>query len=179
MSTYANRGMGFESLLDFSNQLYERNGVAVINKRPTPVKVTKSSGNRILAGYFERASTVDYDGSYRGRAIAFEAKSVKSLERFELKNLHEHQFDYLQRSEEVGGAIAFLLVEFTKHGTTFLLPVQTLRTYWREYQKPGGKVRSIPLADFEIYAYEVRKGRYPVDYLSTVDRIWFPAAEAK
>ncbi|AHM65122.1 prfA [Paenibacillus polymyxa SQR-21] len=85
MTIYGNRGMGFEGLIDFSNERYEHLNLAVINKRPTPVKVTKSKGSKVLAGYFEKASTVDYDGAYRGRAIAFEAKSIQTMPNFPLK----------------------------------------------------------------------------------------------
>lgn len=52
--------------------------MALINKRPTPVKVLKSKGGRLLNGLYEDKSTVDYDGVYKGRAIAFVAKSTKN-----------------------------------------------------------------------------------------------------
>lgn len=34
-----NRGMAFEMLINLANEMYQRRGVALINKRPTPVKV--------------------------------------------------------------------------------------------------------------------------------------------
>ncbi|TKI34391.1 hypothetical protein FC700_26965 [Bacillus mycoides] len=34
-----NRGMAFEMLINLANEMYQRGGVALINKRPTPVKV--------------------------------------------------------------------------------------------------------------------------------------------
>ncbi len=61
--------------------------MALINKRPTPVKVLKSKGGRVLNGFYEAKSTVDYDGVYKGRAIAFEAKSTEKDTRFDLKNI--------------------------------------------------------------------------------------------
>jgi recombination protein U len=82
-----NRGMAFEMLLNLINQMYANQKVALIIKRPTPVKVLKSKGTKVLNGFFEAPSTVDYDGVYKGRAIAFEAKSV-GIDRFDLKNLH-------------------------------------------------------------------------------------------
>nr|WP_142311989.1 Holliday junction resolvase RecU [Bacillus toyonensis] len=71
-----NRGMHFEKLINLANEMYQRGGVALINKHPTPVKVLKSSGGRVLNDFYEAKSTVDYDGVYKGRAIAFETKVV-------------------------------------------------------------------------------------------------------
>lgn len=33
-----NRGMAFEKLINLSNEMYQRGRVALINKRPNPVK---------------------------------------------------------------------------------------------------------------------------------------------
>lgn len=88
-----NRGMAFEATINLVNQLYKSRKIAIINKRPTPVKVLKSKGTKVLSGYFEEKSTVDYDGVYRGRPIYFEAKSVQTVTRFDLSNLHQHQKD--------------------------------------------------------------------------------------
>lgn len=168
--TYANRGMAFESLLDFTNDLYDRSGRAVINKRPTPVKVTRSKGCRILAGFFEKPSTVDYDGVSMGKAVAFEAKSVKNLTRFDLSNLDDHQYKFLEKYHRSGG-ISFLLVHFTRLQKTYLLRFETLRSYWQRSKEPKGR-KSIPINDFEVYAYEVPTTTVPVDYLSVVEKVY-------
>ncbi|OJE33645.1 hypothetical protein A9490_20525 [Bacillus thuringiensis] len=73
-----NREMHFEKLVNLANEMYQRGSVALINKRPTPVKVIKSKGNQVINGFYESKSTVDYDGVYKGRAIAFEAKSTEN-----------------------------------------------------------------------------------------------------
>ncbi|EEM92647.1 Recombination protein U (Penicillin-binding protein-related factor A) [Bacillus thuringiensis IBL 200] len=44
-----NRGMAFEIIINLANEMYQRGGVALINKRPTPVKVLKSKGVRVLS----------------------------------------------------------------------------------------------------------------------------------
>lgn len=171
--SYANRGMGFENMIDVTNEMYCNQELAVINKRPTPVKVTKSYNGKVLAGYFERSSTVDYDGVYDGRAIMFEAKSVQQLTRFDLSNLHDHQYDYLNKCHKAG-AITSILIDFKKQMKIYLLPFETLRSYV-ERAKNGGR-KSIPLEDFDIYGYEVESGRVPVDYLAAVNKIWFSQA---
>ncbi|PEU35546.1 Holliday junction resolvase RecU [Bacillus toyonensis] len=163
-----NRGMAFEKLINLSNEMYQREGVALINKRPTPVKVLKSTGGRVLNGFYEAKSTVDYDGVYKGRAVAFEAKSTQSLTRFDLSNIAQHQLDYLEKAEKMG-AICFFLIEFSKDQTVFLVPTSVVQSYVRMSHQPNGK-KSISRADFDIYGYLVEQTeRAPVDYLQYID----------
>lgn len=173
MKTHANRGMGFENVLEHTNEIYKRKGIAIINKRPTPVKVMSKRGNRVT-GFFESPSTVDYDGIYKGKPIVFEAKSIKSLTRFDMKNLHEHQYNYLEKCHQAG-AIAFLLVEFTSQHKTYLLTFEALRPYWNEAHNVIGK-KSMNILDFDVHAYEVEPGIVPVDYLKVVNELWFDKA---
>ncbi len=58
-SNQGKRGMQLENMINLTNQTYNFKGAAVVNKRPTPVKVMKSKGTRVLSGYFESKSTVD------------------------------------------------------------------------------------------------------------------------
>ncbi len=163
-----NRGMAFEKLINLSNEMYQREGVALINKRATPVKVLKSTGGRVLNGFYEAKSTVDYDGVYKGRAVAFEAKSTQSLTRFDLSNIAQHQLDYLEKAEKME-AICFFLIEFSKDQTIFLVPASVIQSYVRMSHQPNGK-KSISRADFDIYGYLVEQTeRAPVDYLQYVD----------
>ncbi|PER24625.1 Holliday junction resolvase RecU [Bacillus cereus] len=168
-----NRGMAFEKLINLSNEMYQREGVALINKRPTPVKVLKSKGGRVLSGYYEAKSTVDYDGVYKGRAIAFEAKSTENPTRFDLKNIAQHQLDYLEKAEQMG-AICFFLIEFSKDKSVFVVPLSVIQSYVRMSHQPNGK-KSISRADFDIYGYLVEQTeRAPVDYLQYVDEAATP-----
>ncbi|MGH1280527.1 Holliday junction resolvase RecU [Bacillus basilensis] len=168
-----NRGMAFEKLINLSNEMYQRGRVALINKRPTPVKVLKSKGGRVLNGFYEAKSTVDYDGVYKGRAIVFEAKSTENATRFDLKNIAEHQLDYLEKAEKVG-AICFFLIEFSKDKSIFVVPLSVIQSYVRMSHQPKRK-KSIPRADFDIYGYLVEQTeRAPIDYLQYVDEAVAP-----
>lgn len=173
MSIYANRGMGFEMILEHTNNIYDQKRIAIINKRPTPVKVISKRGNRV-SGFFQAPSTVDYDGMYNGRPIVFEAKSVLKLTRFDMKNLHDHQYYYLEKCHKAG-AIAFLLVEFTSQHKIYLLSFEALRIYWKEAHSGRGK-KSISILDFDIHGYEVGSGIVPIDYLKVVQELWFDKA---
>ncbi|MED1014257.1 Holliday junction resolvase RecU, partial [Bacillus mycoides] len=155
-----------------SNEMYQRGRVALINKRPTPVKVLKMVYGRVKDGYYESKSTVDYDGVYKGRAIAFEAKSTNEINRFDLKNIARHQLDYLEKAEKMG-AICFFLIGFSKDKSVFLVPLSVIQAYVRMSQQPKGK-KSIPRADFDIYGYLAdQTERAPVDYLQYIDEQGF------
>lgn len=170
--SHANRGMVFESHIDLSNEMYEAQGRAVINKRPTPVKVLEQRGGMITKAVFEKPSTVDYDGIYRDRRIDFEAKEVADYTRLDLKRIEKHQYEHLEKSHK-HGSMAFILVSFGHNRKMYLLPFVALRVFKQASELPGGR-KSISIDDFEIEGYEIRNGRVPVDYLAAVDKIWFP-----
>ena len=168
-----NRGMAFEKLINLSNEMYQREEVALINKRPTPVKVLKMVYGRVKDGYYESKSTVDYDGVYKGRAITFEAKSTNEINRFDLKNIAQHQLDYLEKAEKMG-AICFFLIEFSKDKAVFVVPLSVIQSYVRISKQPEGK-KSIPRASLNIYGYLVEQTeRASVDYLQYVDEAVAP-----
>lgn len=165
--------MAFEQMINYVNELYNTKGIALINKRPTPVKVLKSKGSKVLSGYFEEKSTVDYDGIYQGRSIVFEAKSVGE-KRFDLKNIHNHQLEYLQRAKN-HGAMTFFLIEFRTYREVFFIPLSFIEIYMRQAAQGGRK--SIPYDDFLVYGFAVVRGRQvPLDYLSIIDKIEFDKA---
>ncbi|MGY4689322.1 Holliday junction resolvase RecU [Salibacterium sp. K-3] len=165
--TQANRGMAFEHLVNTSNLQYKNKGLALISKRPTPVKVLKSSGTNIQKAVWEAKSSVDFSGVYNGKAIEFEAKSI-SGKRFDLKNIHDHQIQHLKNAEQ-HGATVFLLVEFRDTREVFFTP-PSLITLAAKNAAQGGR-KSIPIDDFQIYADLVRQGRgVPLDYLAVVDK---------
>lgn len=165
---YGKRGMAFENLLNYTNELYIQQGRAIINKRPTPMKIIgKTRGNQHIC-VFDRKSTVDFDGIYRGKPIVFEAKSTKE-KRLPLSIITEHQIEYLNAAEKQG-AVAFLICEIRAIDTVFYVSNGLLQKYVKDAQKGGRK--SIPLRDLEVYAYEVKsQNGVPLDYLSVVDRL--------
>lgn len=123
---YANRGMGLETLIDFANQQYRNQGIAQVDKIATPVKVTKLVQGRIRDGWFEKKSTVDYIGAYKGRAIAFDAKSTREKTSMKLDNFEAHQVEFLRR----WSGIKFVIVELSAFRETYFMPVPLLLEYW-------------------------------------------------
>ncbi|GED71210.1 Holliday junction resolvase RecU [Brevibacillus reuszeri] len=168
-TSQANRGKGFEDLLNYANEQYERASVALIHKRPTPIKATKTKGSRILSGYFEEKSTVDYDGVYRGRAVYFEAKSTRDRTRFDLDNISKHQIEHLEKTEKMG-AVCFLLIEFSALKATYFVSLSFIRMAMLHAQNGGRK--SIPIEDFDVYGCLVTQTKRAVlDYLVHVDKL--------
>ena len=59
---YGNRGMTLENDINITNDYYKNNNIALIYKKPTPIKVIKVNyaKTRILDGFYETQSTLDY-----------------------------------------------------------------------------------------------------------------------
>jgi len=163
-----NYGQAFENLLDYTNRIYQRKGIALINKRPTPVKVFRTRGNRVLSGVYDQKSTVDYDGFYKYRGLAFEAKSTK-LPRLPLDQVADHQVKYLDNAEK-NGAISFLIIDLRQLDEVYVLPNEMLQEYVKNAQKGGRK--SIPMDDIQERGIKVTSGNgIPLDYLKAVDQL--------
>ena len=104
---YGKRGMNLEDDINSSNKYYLDNDIAVIYKKPTPIKVVKVDYNKrintkITEAYYEIPSTTDYNGIYKGKYIDFEAKETKSKTSFSLNNIHKHQIDHLIKVKNHG-----------------------------------------------------------------------------
>ena len=170
---YANRGMTLEAELNDSNKYYLENDIALIYKKPTPLKVVKVDYNKrintkITEAYYEIPSTTDYNGIYKGKYIDFEAKETKSKTAFNLNNIHPHQIKHLIDVKK-HGAISFLIIRFTVLGKTFLL--DTL--YLSDFIKNNNR-KSIPLKYIEDNGYIINEGYYPrLDYIKLLDKLYF------
>lgn len=170
---YGNRGKSFEKMIQTSNQQYKFQNKAVVQKIPTPVKVLDiepQTGN-IRSGFYEQKSTVDYMGSYQGTALAFEAKETNVETRFDLSNIQEHQYRFLQ-SWVASGGLGFILLQFSTLDEIYYLPFSLLEEYW-EQMKQGGR-KSIPYDKIAKEEYKITNdGMIVVDYISVIDKIFF------
>ena len=165
----ANRGMNLEEDINQSNEYYLRNGMALIYKRPTPIKVVKvdyEKGAKITEAYFSEKSTTDYNGVYQGRYIDIEAKSTHSKTSFPLSNITAKQFEHLENVLDQGG-LAFFIIEFVKHQKTFIVEARKVIEFRMTEER-----RSIPFAMMEEIGREIKRGFSPrLDYLPFVDEI--------
>lgn len=160
------RGSGLEEEINYTNEVYARKNLAIMQKIPTPitpVEIDREKGN-ISRAYFDAKSTVDYIGAAQGIPICFDAKEV-SGESLPLRNIHEHQVEFMNSFQRQGG-IAFLLVFFKKYGKYFFLPCEALNEYWTSANKGGRK--SIPYRAFDVN-YEIKNQSGVVNYLEAVN----------
>lgn len=141
------RGSVLEETINLTNEQYDKRGIALIQKIPTPIKPVEfdTVKRTIKLAYFEQKSTVDYIGIMQGIPICFDAKETgkKSLP---LGNIHPHQIEYMNKFVKQGG-IAFLLVHFTTENQYYLLPLEVLSHFY--YEQEETKRRSIPMSAFE------------------------------
>lgn len=163
--TYANRGKGLETLIDYTNSVYLRKRIACIHKIPTPIKVIRKNG-KIAKAWFDAKSTVDYIGVSKGKHIAFDAKSTeqKSLP---LKMIQEHQIEHLSYTAEQNG-LSFFIVEFSTFQEYYFIPFSLVLEYIKEAKRGGRK--SIPYRAFQEKGKQIKAANgVPIDYLSVLD----------
>lgn len=168
---HSNRGMQLESDINASIEYYMERGIAVITKRPTPINVVKvdyTRGARIIDAYFEKQSTTDYNGVYKGRYIDFEAKSTLSKTSFPLHNITMHQIIHLQRVHAQGG-ITFFVIAFEKLSKVYLLDGQFVIDFYL-----NGDRKSIPLALIKENATEICQGFMPrLQLIEAINEVYF------
>ena len=168
--SHGNRGMNLEEDINLSNEYYRREGLCLITKRPTPINVVKvnyTKGAVITSAYFEKQSSTDYNGVYKGRYIDFEAKSTLKTTSFPLANISKHQIEHLKLVQKHGG-IAFFIIEFAKLNKVYLLDASYVINFYE-----NGERKSIPYSEFLINAKEIKKGLMPrLDYLAVLKEIY-------
>ncbi|MBQ3899891.1 MAG: Holliday junction resolvase RecU [Lachnospiraceae bacterium] len=132
------RGSTLEDMINKTNEKYLENGLALIQKIPTPITpITIDKETRhITLAYFDQKSTVDYIGAVQGIPVCFDAKEC-ATDTFALQNIHEHQVQFMIDFEKQGG-IAFFLIYFTGRDELYYLPLDMLRFFW-DRAKEGGR----------------------------------------
>ena len=167
----SNRGMDLENDINLSNEWYTEKGLALITKRPTPINIVKvdySKGARITDAYFEKQSTTDYNGVYKGKYLDFEAKNTNSKTSFPLRNIEDHQILHLKRVIEQGG-IAFFIIQFQLKNEVYLLDASFVIHFWEHEER-----KSIPYETFQKDGILIEQGYNPrLYYLDAVDKKYF------
>ncbi len=171
ITTYNNRGMSLEEDINQTNEYYLIEDIAIIYKKPTPIKITKvdypsRSEAKIKEAFFKEPSTTDYNGLYKGFYIDFEAKETKNKTAFSLDNIHPHQIKHLKNIYNHGG-IAFLIVRFTTLGETYLLYSKDFLDFLDTEKR-----KSIPIDYFREKGYIIKEGYRPrIDYIKIIDNL--------
>lgn len=170
LKVYANRGMNLEEAINITNEYYLEKGIAVVHKKPTPIQIVKidyTNGTRICDAYFKSPSTTDYNGVYKGKYLDFEAKETQNKTSFPFHNIGEHQLKHLENVLKQG-AIAFLIISFTKLNEVYFLDANIVLNYYH-----NGDRKSIPYSYIKENGYLIKQGYFTrVDYLEIVDKYY-------
>lgn len=164
-TNYGNRGMVLEEDINETNNYYLVNNIAVIYKKPTPIKILNLdyNTNKITNAFFETQSTLDYNGVYKGRYIEFDAKETKSKTSFPLSNIHTHQIKHIENIINNGG-ICFLIIRFVSLNKTFLLFGKNLIDFINKENR-----KSIPISYFIENCKSIELKYSPrLDYLKII-----------
>ncbi len=171
MGTFQTRGLRgsvLEDQINIANESYRKQGIALIQKIPTPIKPVEfdSARRTITLAYFDQASTVDYIGVLQGIPLCFDAKETGEAS-LPTGNIHPHQVDFMREFTRQKG-LAFLLVHFTRDDAYYLLPFEVLDTFFNE-KGEHKDVKSISRKYFEErFRIEEQKGGVTLHYLKAV-----------
>ena len=163
---YKNRGMNLESDINITNEYYIDTKRAFIYKKPTPIKLVKVDYKlaKITEAYFEKPSTTDYNGIYKGQYIDFEAKETTNKTSFPISNIHPHQINHIRNIYNEKG-ICFLIVRFTTLNETYILMSKDFLKFIDNNDRS-----SIPLSYFKEKGFIVKDGFIPrIDYLKVLE----------
>ena len=142
MGTWNSRGLRGSTLEEFinrTNERYQEQGLALIQKIPTPitpVKIDKEHRHITLA-YFEQKSTVDYIGAVQGIPVCFDAKECNA-DTFPLHNVHAHQVAFMEAFEKQGG-ISFFIIYYSARNELYYMTFQEIKKFWERAQEGGRK----------------------------------------
>jgi recombination protein U len=139
-----------ETRIRKANLTYRKERRALIQKLEVPIRMTNM-------GMVATLSTIDFYGVFSyskgktkrkkvGRAIAFDAKECESTTSFPLKNIHQHQLEFLRLWTELDGE-GFFFIHFKNihPDRAFITPIDLVAKYWDD--STGRK--SIPITEFK------------------------------
>ncbi len=171
MSTWKTRGLRgstLEDLINRTNEKYRENGLALIQKIPTPItpiNIDKEHRHITLA-YFDQKSTVDYIGAVQGIPVCFDAKEC-AADTFALQNIHEHQVNFMKQFEGQGG-IAFLIIYYSHRDIFYYLTLRQLLIFW--YRAMNGGRKSFRVEELEEDYILPKKHGIFVPYLDMLQK---------
>ena len=167
----SNRGMNLENDINLSNEWYRDHDICLITKRPTPINIVKvdySHGAHIIDAYFEKQSTTDYNGIYKGKYLDFEAKNTKNKTAFPLSNIEPHQIEHLKKVIYHGG-IAFFIIQFQSQNEVYLLDASYVINFYEH-----GERKSIPYEVIKENGILIKQGFNPrLYYIDAIEEKYF------
>ncbi len=169
MSTFKSRGLRgstFEEFINKTNDVYSDNGLALIQKIPTPITpIDMDKKGHITLAYFDQKSTVDYVGAIQGIPVCFDAKECNK-DTFPLQNVHEHQIRFMENWEKQDG-LAFILIFFSERDVYYYLTFNKLKSFWDRMHEGGRK--SFRIEELDEKYFFTTKPNLLVPYLDMIN----------
>lgn len=142
MATWNSRGLrgsALEEYINMTNEKYQANHLALVQKIPTPITPIKINPDtrQIILAYFDQKSTVDYIGVVQGIPVCFDAKEC-ATDTFPIANIHKHQIEFMQEFEKQEG-IAFIILYFTTRDEFYYVPFSDIIKFWERAENGGRK----------------------------------------
>ena len=171
MATWNSRGLRgsvLEELINYANEKYKDEHLALIQKIPTPITPVQfdKTSRHITLAYFEKKSTVDYIGAVQGIPVCFDAKEC-ATDHFSLQNLHEHQVAFMESFERQQG-ISFLLLYFTGRQMAYYLRFEEMMKFWNRAAEGGPKHFKFQELDGRFFVPS--SGGVVLHYLKTLEK---------
>jgi recombination protein U len=171
IDSYKNRGMSLEHEINLTLDYYRDKQLALMQKRTTPINVVSvdySKGAVITKAYFEKQSSTDYNGVYRGRYVDFEAKSTISKTSFPLANISSHQLQHLDQVLQQKG-IGFFIFELQALDRIYLVEASKIIHFMRIEKR-----QSIPFIWLESHGHLIPLAVAPrLHFLPILDQLFF------
>lgn len=170
-STYKNRGMFLENILNDSNTYYNSIDKCLIYKKPTPIKVLNVSyptnkSHLINKAVYSSISTLDYNGIYKCKYIEYDAKECHNKTSFPLSNIKDHQVLHMRKAIKQGG-IVFLIIFMNNE--FFLMKGEDILDFIDK-----GTRKSIEFNYIKEKGYKIVESYTPrLKYLDAVDNAYF------
>lgn len=165
--SHANRGMSLEAIINDANKYYLENNIACVYKKHTPigiVDVKEYHGNKVITkAFFKEASTLDYNGVYKGYYIEFDAKQTINNTSFPLSNISKHQIEHVNNVIKQKGIIFFIIEIHKKY---YILYGKNLLTFINNQKR-----KSIPYDYFKNNCLEIKMKNNILDYIESLDKL--------
>lgn len=170
MGTWKTRGLRgsyLEDLLNYTNEKYLEDNLALIQKIPTPITPVQidNESRHITLAYFDKQSTVDYLGNVQGIPVCFDAKEC-AKDSFPLSNIHTHQFEFMKHMENQEG-ISFIIIYFSSINKFYYLRMNELEKFYKRQNNGGLKHFKINELDAE-YFFDINNNILP--YLNMIQK---------
>ncbi len=170
-SSYGNRGMFLENIINDSNTYYNSIDKCLIFKKPTPIKVLNVSyptnkSHLIDKAVYSSISTLDYNGIYREKYIEFDAKECHNKTSFPLSNIKDHQLEHIKKVILQKG-IVFIIIFINNE--FYLLKGETIIDFINNNNR-----KSIEYKYLKENGYLIKESYTPrLKYLDAVDEAYF------